>query len=132
MQAGIISLNAFADNSFCGDFVVETAVRVDIPLDMELLKNFKIIQSVSKPGLSNEFVEKANKKAEEYINRIKDIRVRNYIGDFYAVLAKYCDITPLNTLDCTNLDKAISKFQGFLKNKTGYEYQIRLIANGNI
>lgn len=112
-------------------------MKVDVPLDLEFLKYTGKFFDEETPRFIFFDTPKttSDKHLEQYENLkkiIKDDVIKENIGAFYRLLNKYCDITPLNTLDCANLGKAINSFESFLKNKTRQAYKIRLIADGNI
>lgn len=103
------------------------AIKVDVLLNIELVKNYKDFEI--NPTLN--LRRKISIGLDNCKNDIEDKDFRKIIYHFYDALSEYCQIVQ-NMLDCSNLGKVTEGFQELLRNKTGQEYKIRLIADGNI
>lgn len=94
------------------------AIKVDVTLDIELVKNYKMLEI--NPTL--ELRRKISIGLDRCKNNIEDENFRGVIYHFYDALSEYCKIVH-NTLDCSNLGKVTESFQELLRNKTGISNQ---------
>lgn len=100
--------------------------KVRIQFDAEILgfyKNDGIVGFDSKTEFNKTMLE----KILEYKNRIADTKVGEHISYFYNQLKSYTD-----GLNCIILDKAVNRFEEYLKKNTGQKYKITLVVEGNL
>lgn len=103
----------------------ETAIKVDVPLDMKVLEFYKLAQMII--DMPAKKTDEINTKAKEYKNKIKDNVVRDNVGHLYKGLAEIKGV-----LNHIRLEKAVTDFESSLYERTGRHYEINLIADGNL